>query len=252
MSQYKSLAEDAADIATRASKIALSYFRQPILIETKDNGTPVTLADKKTEEAIRNDLSKAFPDFGILGEEFGEEQKKSDFVWTVDPIDGTRSFIKGIPLFGTLLGLLEKGKPVVGVLVLPALGETYYAAKGFGTHCGKEQVRVSATTALENAMVSGGDMPTFRASHKMKYLQTLMQKTDSVRGYTDCFGHSLVLRGAIDAMIDPVVSIWDVAPIACLVTEAGGEYFNFEGTQDLTSSSFISCTAGLKRQLLGL
>src|ERR1700744_1436846 len=108
MLDYEYLLEEAADIAERASKIALSYFRQALLIEMKENHTPVTIADKKTEEWIRGELSKAFPDHGILGEEFGEEASASEFLWTIDPIDGTRSFVRGIPLFGTLLGLLHR------------------------------------------------------------------------------------------------------------------------------------------------
>src|SRR3989338_7153585 len=113
---YQELVEAAADIAEEAGKVALSYFRKSILIEMKENLTPVTIADKKTEEKIRAELTAAFPGFGIMGEEFGEESPNAEFVWTVDPIDGTSSFIRGIPLFGTLLGLLHKGEPVGGVM----------------------------------------------------------------------------------------------------------------------------------------
>jgi histidinol phosphatase-like enzyme (inositol monophosphatase family) len=252
MVDYESILEEATDIAERASNIALSYFRQAILIEMKENHTPVTIADKKTEEMIRHELKKAFPTHGILGEEFGEEPHNSDFVWTIDPIDGTRSFIRGIPLFGTLVGLLEKGEPVVGIMVLPALDETYVAAKGMGAFCDGVQLHVSATRSIESALVSCGDTSCFEAEGKKDYLMSLIEKADLVRGYTDCFGHSLVMRGAVDAMIDPTVSIWDIAPIACLVKEAGGEYFTFDGEETVRGKSFITCTAALKPELLKL
>src|ERR1700750_2908714 len=130
MLDYEMLLEEATDIDDRASKIALSYCRQALLIEMKENHTPVTIADKKTEEMIRKELGKSFPDHGIIGEEFGEEGADKEFTWTIDPIDGTRSFIRGIPLFGTLLGLLRNNEPVIGVMVLPAINETYVAAQG--------------------------------------------------------------------------------------------------------------------------
>lgn len=252
MTGYAELLEEVVGITEAASRLALSYFRQPILIEMKENMTPVTVADKKTEEMIRVELERRFPDFGILGEEFGEVSKKSDLVWTIDPIDGTRSFIRGIPLFGTLVGLLHKGKPVLGVMVLPALDETYMAAQGTGAFCNGVQLHVSPVTALESALVGHGDTNCFEDAGKMPMLKSLFDKASLARGYTDCFGHSLVLRGAMDAMIDPVVSIWDVAPIACLVEEAGGDYFSFDGAETIQDTSFISCTPALKKQILDL
>lgn len=249
---YDALLDEAADIAERASQIALSYFRQAILIENKPDLTPVTIADKKTEEMIRGEIAKAFPHHGIRGEEFGVEGEDAEFVWTIDPIDGTRSFIRGIPLFGTLLGLLEKGEPVLGIMVLPALGETYIAGKDLGTFCNGTQLHVSAMSTLEKAFVSCGDLNCWEASGKRGFLEKLQHTAEVVRGYTDCFGHSLVLRGSLDAMVDPIVSLWDVAPLACLVKEAGGTYCTFDGEETHTGQSFISCTPGIKKQLLEL
>lgn len=248
--EYSEILEQAYDIAERASKIALSHFRQALLIEMKENMTPVTIADKKTEEMIRNELTMAFPDFGILGEEFGEDVKKSEYVWTVDPIDGTRSFIRGIPLFGTLLGLLKGDEPVVGVMILPALNENYLAAKGIGTYCNGVRLHVSSTKTLESAVVAVGDIQAFEDSGKQAYLDKMMKTAELCRGYTDCFGHSLVLRGAVDAMIDPIVNVWDVAPLACLIREAGGDYCSFDGERTFRSPSFLTYTPGLKASVL--
>lgn len=244
--------EQAVEIAESASRLALSHFRQAILIEMKENGTPVTIADKKTEEKIRAELEAVFPKHSILGEELGEVGADPDFVWTIDPIDGTRSFIRGIPLWGTLLGLLVKGEPAVGVVVLPAIGETYFAAKGQGAFCNGTQIHVSAARVLESAIVGCGDLSCFESAGKSEYHQALTKNAELVRGYTDCFGHAMVARGALDAMVDPLVSIWDVAPIACLVKEAGGEYYAFNGESTVREKSFLSSTPGLKKPLLAL
>jgi histidinol-phosphatase len=252
MSNYSPLLEEACRIAESASKIALSYFRQVLLIEMKENQTPVTIADKKTEEMIRRELEMLYPDHGIVGEEFGSHRENSEFLWTIDPIDGTRSFVRGIPLFGTLIGLLHKGEPVVGVMVLPALGETYTAAKGLGTFCNGHRLHASNTSAIEGAIVSVGDINCFEAAGKSTLVEQAMKRAETCRGYTDCFGHSLVMRGAVDAMIDPVVNIWDVAPLACLLDEAGADYCNFEGERTFSTSSFMSFSPGLKTDLLAL
>ena len=252
MDELQEIIDTACDIAERASEIALSYFRQAILIEMKENMTPVTIADKKTEEMIRKELTLAFPGFGICGEEFGEEGADAELVWTVDPIDGTRSFIKGIPLFGTLLGLMQHGEPIGGVMILPALRESYMAAKGMGTFCNGHQLHVSQKAAIESAFISVGDTDCFEASNTTRTLSNIIAKAELVRGYTDCFGHSLVLRGGIDAMIDPVVNLWDIAPLACLVKEAGGEYYSFSGETTIRAGNFITSGAPLKPEILSL
>jgi len=252
MSEYSEILEQGFEIAKNASKIALSYFRQALLIEMKENHTPVTIADKKTEEMIRTELGQAFPDHGILGEEFGHDSKKSEYLWTVDPIDGTLSFVRGIPLFGTLMALLKNREPVVGIMILPALEESYLAAKGLGAFCNGIPLRVSTIKSLESAVVSVGDVSCFDASGHRHVLTSLIEKTELCRGYTDCFGHSLMMRGSVDAMIDPVVNIWDVAPLACLIREAGGDYCDFEGNRTIESSSFMSFTPALREELIKL
>ncbi len=252
MNPYESYLNAAIEIAEKASKVAVSYFRQALLIEMKENQTPVTIADKKTEETIRMDLKELFPDHGIVGEELGSQPTASEYLWTIDPIDGTRSFIRGIPLFGTLMALLRKGKPVVGVMVLPVLEETYFAAEGMGTFCNGTRLHVSTTKSLGSALVSCGDINCFEDSGRVDYLDKLQKNAGIVRGYTDCFGHSLVLRGAVDAMVDPVVWVWDVAPLAVLVSEAGGDYFTLDGERTHMGKSFVSATPALKKELVGL
>jgi len=253
MINYERLLEEATEIAEGAAQVALSYFRKSaLLIEVKKDLSPVTIADRKTEQRIREELEKRFPEHGIIGEELGSKTEDAEFVWTIDPIDGTRSFVRGIPLFGTLLGLLCKGEPVLGVMVLPALDETYMAAKDQGAYCNGQRLHVSTTTKLETAVIACGDICVFEQAGKKTYHSNLVEQAELVRGYSDCFGHSLVIRGAVDAMIDPIVSPWDIIPVACLIREAGGEYFDFEGENTVRGSSFISCAPGLRKPLLQL
>lgn len=243
---YQDLLPEAVDLAERAAKIAVGYFRKSLLIEMKENHTPVTIADKKTEEWLRGELDKRFPEHGIIGEEFGHGSRAgSELTWTVDPIDGTRSFIRGIPLWGTLLGLMHGDEPVLGVMVLPGLDETYSAAAGTGTMCNGHPVHVSPLQGLENAVVAVGDRGCFSSEGQSSVLAKIDEKAALVRGYTDCFGHSLVIRGAVDAMLDPLVSIWDIAPIACLVREAGGQYGNFAGKATVRDTTFATCGGGV-------
>jgi histidinol-phosphatase len=251
MNLGEALLESAIDIAERAGNLALSYFRQKILIEMKENMTPVTVADKKTEEFIRHEIAQRYSEHGILGEEFENSGLDREFVWTIDPIDGTRSFIRGIPLWGTLLGLLHRGEPVLGVMALPALDEVYSAAQGLGAFCNGVQIHASTVQTMEKSIVSVGDVTCFETAGRAQMLKSLQDKAELCRGYTDCFGHAMVARGAVDMMIDPLVSIWDVAPLAAIVTEAGGDYFDLEtGERTIRGKSFVTCNGFLRQEIL--
>lgn len=251
---YLDLARQAAAITERAARLTLSYFRTPLDVAIKADRSPVTSADRRAEEAMRKDLRRAFPDWGILGEEMGLEERGSEYLWTVDPLDGTRSFIRGVPLFGTLLGLLHRGEPVLGVMILPALDETYVAVRGHGATCNGVPVRVASCRRLGEAAVSCGDLDRFREVDQQPLFTALSERAATLRTYTDCFGHALVLRGAFHAMVDPAVAPWDVVPIACLVREAGGVAFTFGGDTVFHRPrlSFISCAPNLREPLMQL
>ena len=229
---------------------------RPRLPEKRALGRVIFLSCFRPEQQrFENDLEwfdrESF--FRVRGEsKLGEESTHNQYVWTVDPIDGTRSFVRGIPLFGTLIGLLDKGEPIGGIMVLPALEETYWAGADLGAYCNGHQIHVSQAHDLKKSVLGMGDVYAFQEARKEKLFQALVDKTEICRGYTDCFGHSLVLRGALDAMVDPVVSIWDIAPLACLIEEAGGEYFDFNGERTIRSSSFVTCGPGLKKEILAL
>lgn len=201
-------------------------------IETKSDQSPVTIADKRVEEMLRKRITKAFPDHGIIGEEFGSEEDQRDWVWTVDPIDGTRSFIKGLPLFSTLLSLLHCGKPVLGIISLPALGETAWAVKGHGAWLNTDKLHVSNHEKIQGATLATGDVYCFREKKKMKFLNRLHKEAGLVRTYPDAFGHLMAIRGVVDAMVDPWAYIWDFAPCQIMAEEAGGAFINMGNTRN--------------------
>ncbi|KMP11004.1 hypothetical protein UZ36_05855 [Candidatus Nitromaritima sp. SCGC AAA799-C22] len=225
-------AKDAAlSYLKTSNKEVMKWFRTEITVETKADDSPVTLADRKAEEMLRKNISKTFPDHGIIGEEFGEVNAKSEWVWTIDPIDGTRSFIRGLPLFASLIALLHKGEPVMGIISLPALGETAWAVKGHGAHCGNQSLRVSSHGRLKGAVVGAADLYCFKEKKCMRLFHRLNRESEFVRTYPDAFGHLMAIRGAVDVMVDPWAYIWDFAPCKILVQEAGGEFANFTGNR---------------------
>jgi histidinol phosphatase-like enzyme (inositol monophosphatase family) len=214
------------------SREVLKWFRTGVAVEKKADQSPVTIADKNAEEILRRKIQRAFPEHGIIGEEFGEEDATREWVWTIDPIDGTRSFVRGLPLFSTLLSLLHRGEPVMGIICLPALGETAWAVRGKGAFCNGSRIKVSPQTKLEAATLATGDVYCFRKKNFMRLYNKLHQRAELVRTYPDAFGHLMAIRGMVDAIVDPWAFIWDYAPIKILAQEAGGRFANFSGNKD--------------------
>ncbi len=218
------------DHALRAAEAACDLARAEILprfrrvpVEQKGDGSPVTEADRAAERAMREHLRRATPEFAILGEEYGTEGAPGGRpTWVVDPIDGTRGFARGIPLFATLVALVVEGEPVLGVIDLPALGERIRGARGRGAWRGEERLRVSTETDLRRALISHGDPFCFDLAGRRAAFTRLAAELPLLRGYTDAFGHALVIAGSVDAMVDLSLSPWDVAATECLVPEAGG------------------------------
>jgi myo-inositol-1(or 4)-monophosphatase len=217
-------AEAAADLA-RAE--ILPRFRA-VAVETKSDGSPVTEADRAAERAIRARLRAAFPDFGILGEEFGEEGGDGPR-WIIDPIDGTIAFSRGIPLFATLIALVDDGEPVFGLIDCPALDERYVGWRGGGCRRNGAPTRVSQETDLRKAIVSHGDPFCFDLFGARAAFERMAREIPMLRGYTDAFGHAQVLAGGVDAMVDLALNLWDAAATQILVEEAGGRCLTLPG-----------------------
>ena len=225
--QLKQLLQTAVDAALAASVCIKKYFGSLELgVQQKRDCSPVTLADQAAEAVIRTHLlSKAsIGPLDILGEEEGLQGQGTRWRWTVDPIDGTRSFIHGIPLFGTMLALQDMNdeRPVLGVIHLPMLGLTYAGAKGQGVTCNGKALRLPEAVSIEDAIIGVGDVAQFVAAERYEDLRRLATMHGYVRAYTDCFGHGLVVSGALGAMMDPALNPWDILPTQALIEEAGG------------------------------
>lgn len=226
--------EQISQLLTTATEAALSaavplqaYFaKQNLDVRQKQDGSPVTLADQEAEALIRTHLlsQSVVGPLDILGEEEGLQGKGTRWRWTVDPLDGTRSFIHGIPLFGTLIALhdTDTGLPLLGVIHLPMLGLTFAGAKGQGAKCQGKSLRVAPDGPFRTALIAVGDIAQFTSANRLPDYQRLIALSEYVRGYTDCFGHGLVLNGSIGAMLDPALNPWDILATQVLVEEAGG------------------------------
>jgi len=217
--------EKAAAAASAAADLAraetLPRFRS-VAVESKDDGTPVTEADRAAERAIRRRLQADFPEFSILGEEYGSEGRREGPEWIIDPIDGTIGFSRGIPLFSTLIALAVDGEPVMGLIDLPALDERYVGWKGGGCRRNGAPTRVSQETNLQRAIISHGDPFCFDERGERPAFERMAREIPMLRGYTDGFGYAQVLGGGVGAMVDMGLRVWDVAPAQVLVPEAGG------------------------------
>ena len=226
---------EVKDIALSFMKPAktevLKWYRGQYSIDLKADQSPVTIADRKAEEILRKKISQNFPEHGIIGEEFGNHSPDAEWVWTIDPIDGTRSFIRGLPLFACMIALLHKGKPVLGIIELPALGETAWAVKGKGCFSNGKPLKVSTQPRLKGAFVAVADHYCFRSEKCTFLYNRLNQEAGIVRTYSDAFGHLMAVRGVVDVMVDPLAKIWDYAPCKILVEEAGGRFANFSGNK---------------------
>ena len=217
------------DDALRAAQRAADRARQQVLprfrsvaVETKSDGSPITEADRAAEQAIRATLRESFPDHRVVGEEFGADGAPDGPCWVVDPIDGTIAFSRGIPLFSTLIALLVDGEPVVGLIDLPALDERYTAVRGGGCRRNDRPTHVSDESDLGRAIVSHGDPYSFERYGRRDVFERMARELPMLRGYTDAFGHALVLGGGVGAMVDLDLNLWDVAATQLLVPEAGG------------------------------
>lgn len=251
MDAYKEEIELALLLAREAAKIVLPHFRAASLqVETKADQSPVTIADRGAEEALRKLMDKHTPAYGIIGEEFGTTAGAADREWVIDPIDGTKAFIHGVPLFGTLLALLEGGRPVVGVISLPALGQVMYASAGGGCFLDGRPCRVSDAARVEDSLLLDGSATTMERLGHGPAWAALRKRAKLHRGWGDCYGHLLVACGRAEAMVDPIVSIWDVAPMAVILPEAGGRFSALSGQDSITENSGISSNGLIHEEIL--
>lgn len=224
----------AVDAARSASEGILSGFRSEALTaETKDDGSPVTVFDRNAERQIRDFLSRHQPrDWPVLGEEFGDGSQGSRYRWVIDPIDGTRAYWRGLPTFGTLLAFEDavERRTLVGVIHLPAMGETYSAARGLGAWCNGRQIHVAAARPFSDCTISAPAEHYFRLAGIAESEQKLRAQAPHLRCYGDCWAHAMVARGAIDALAEFRLARWDIAATEVIVEEAGGRALTWEAS----------------------
>jgi histidinol-phosphatase len=214
---------------TAASRILPHYRRADLQVDGKADDTPVTEADRGAERVIRDYLSQAFPEHAIWGEEFGGDADASGWLWLVDPLDGTKSFVRGNPVFSTQIALWHDGVPMLGVSHVPVGGESAWASRGDGAYIDGERVRTAATTTIESAAISLGNIKTLAAGPRWPALAGIVQRAWRVRGYGDYLHYHMLARGSLDAVIESDVHVLDVAALCLIVEEAGGVFTDLEG-----------------------
>jgi myo-inositol-1(or 4)-monophosphatase len=233
--------KDLLSLVLRAGDIAqneiLKHWNTGFSIEWKADATPVTIADKKAEELVREFAQKETPDFGFIGEEFGNENPKAQYQWVLDPIDGTKSFIHRVPLFGTIIAILKDKAPIAGLIQLPALNSKIWATEGGGAFADNGvQVHVSNVGELENSLVLSGTLNTMENEGFGEWFARIRRNAKLYRGWGDCYGYYLVACGRAEIMMDPVVSLWDIAPYPLIFKEAGGVFTTFSKKAAMASN----------------
>lgn len=239
----------AIDIAKKAGEMHLT-FQHDFNIEFKKDNSPVTEIDKNCEYLIRDHLLETFPDDGFLGEETGYLKGNNDRKWIVDPLDGTRPFIRNIPTYSVLIALEIENEPVIGIIYLPALNTTCWALKNHGAYLNGKQIHVSQTSNLQTAMGSGLGFLEKSDSNEGKNLFTIMKTWDYAYGFMDAFSYVCVASGKLDVCINLLDKPWDCAAAACIVSEAGGEFSDIYGNSSVYNGSIVMSNKRLHTAVL--
>jgi len=239
------LMEAALEVARLSSLVALRYFKQDLRVEVKRDGSPVTLADRAVEQFAREWIHARFPADGVLGEEFGDTPGASGRRWLLDPIDGTKSFIRGVPLWGTCVAVCADEEVVAGAAAFPAVEEFIVAAPAHGCWHNDSQCRVSSTDSLEAATVLVTDDRNFPSSECRAGWDALSRRAAVSRSWGDCYGYLLVATGRADVMVDPVLHPWDAPMFLPVVEEAGGVFTSWNGTRDAFAADVIATNRAL-------
>jgi len=234
----------ALDAAEAAATIIRSMYQRNLAVHTKADATPVTEADVQSEQAIRAILTKRFPSYGFYGEETGQHAVDAESVWLVDPIDGTKSFVRECPFFSTQIALMRGGRFVLGVSSAPAYGEIAWAEEGHGAHLNGRPIHVSKVADLGGAIVSSGNLKTLAKSPAWGRYGELIGRVNRIRGYGDFVHYHLLARGSLDVVIESDVGILDIAALTVIVREAGGTFTDLQGNDVGLSTTSVLATNG--------
>ena len=245
----------AAELARQAGELTMRWFQpaamaaDAVTIDTKSDGTPVTEADRGAERLLRRELGERFPLDGFLGEEDGEVPGTSGRRWVIDPIDGTTPFTLGVPLFSNLVALLDDTGPILGIINLPALGLTIAAARGVGCYVNGQQTTVTPRATVAGSMVMTSGIETWSRGG----IERLQNAGARLRTWGDAYGYALVALGRVEAMVDPIAALWDLAPMPVILSEAGGRFSTLKGGFGPDGGNGVgTCGGPLHDELLAL
>ncbi len=253
MTTPQAFLEFALDAAWQAGRITLSYFQAGVTAERKADNTPVTIADRQAEQKLRELIGQYWPTHGILGEEYGRSPaQNSPYTWILDPIDGTKSFVSGVPLYATLLALTDGEQALLGVAHFPALAETVYAVRGGGCYWNGRRARTSPVNKLQDAVLLASTSNFTPYPTKNLAWQQLTEATYIQRTWGDAYGYALVATGRAEIMVDPIVALWDCAPMQVILEEAGGSFTDWQGNPTIHAAEGMATNGPLLKQVLSL
>ncbi len=239
-------------LAHESARVINPLFANPQLeVEWKEDETPVTHADRKAEEVMRSLISEKWPEHGIIGEEYGEINPDAEFTWVLDPIDGTRSFAAGSPLFGTLMCLRQAGQPIWGAIHIPALGKLYIGNNEMCL-CNDQPVSLPKPPPLEKCFLLTTDPKSPAIYHDAAGWDALLAATDQYRSWGDCFGYTLLLSGGAHIMTDPIMNLWDIAALLPVLRGAGAAASDWHGNAPVGESGLVACHPDIHEQVINL
>lgn len=251
ITQLQKYLEFMKETAFLAGRLTLGYFNTSTSIDFKADNTPVTIADRKAEQLIRSRIEKVYPDHAIVGEEFGvSNNEDSGYRWIIDPIDGTKSFIKGVPLYSVLIGLEIAGNIEAGVMYFPALDEMVYAGTSFGCWWNGRQVHVTQVDSLDKAVVAFSSASSFYEYNRIEEWRKIQHATYFQAGWGDAYGYALVATGRIEIMLDPIMNVWDCGPLPVILQEAGGYFGDWQGNKTIYANEGLGSNIKLLPDIL--
>jgi histidinol-phosphatase len=250
VSEDERLLAFALECCDAADAIALRWFRAGLDVERKPDGSYVTPADTEIERELRQRIQRAHPRHGVLGEEMAQEPGDGESRWIIDPIDATHSFLRGVPVFATLLALERAGEVVLGVISAPAMGQRWHALRGAGAWCGKRRLRVSSVASLAQAQVFYASRTPFVQAGRVEGFDAVVASTWRDRGFGDFWGYTLVAEGAGEAMMEPELAAWDLAAPLVLVEEAGGRLTDLSGRRTFSGGSSLASNGLIHEAIL--
>jgi len=238
-------------LAQTSAAVIKKYFRSGVSVETKADDSPVTIADKKAEEVMRELITKHYPDDGIFGEEFGETNKGAEYTWILDPIDGTKSFICGALSFGTLIGLLKNGEPILGIYNHPILND-FLIGDNFTTSLNGAFTKIRECEEIAGAVLLTTDHLNIERYQSINGFNLLTKKVKLYRNWGDCYGYYLLVTGYADIMIDPIMSPWDLLPLIPIVNGAGGILTDYQGNDPIKGKSAVATSRKIHSEIISL